>query len=152
MTNNGSGAILDSLDLRSELSELPRVHAWVESIAARYGVPMKVQFAMKLCLEEALSNTIRHGYSAQPDRPIRVEMRSPEDGQFVFTIDDEAKPFNPADAPDLPALRLDSADIGGQGIRLLRKFADTLEYEATPVGNRLSIGFFLKEPPVAGKF
>ena len=32
--------------------------------------------------------------------------------------------------------------IDGQGIRLLRGFADTLEYEAKPLGSRMRIRFF----------
>ena len=32
--------------------------------------------------------------------------------------------------------------IGGQGLRLLRGFAHTLEYEQTAKGNRLRIEFF----------
>jgi hypothetical protein len=31
--------------------------------------------------------------------------------------------------------------VGGQGIRLLRRFANALEYQTTPTGNRLCIGF-----------
>jgi anti-sigma regulatory factor (Ser/Thr protein kinase) len=46
------------------------------------------------------------------------------------------------DAPELPPINLlDEVQIGGQGIRLLRRFADTLEYRSTPTGNRLTIGF-----------
>jgi anti-sigma regulatory factor (Ser/Thr protein kinase) len=32
-------------------------------------------------------------------------------------------------------------DIGGRGFVCFRQFADSLEYQATPTGNRLSIGF-----------
>jgi anti-sigma regulatory factor (Ser/Thr protein kinase) len=40
-----------------------------------------------------------------------------------------------------PLSSLEELAIGGQGVRLLRRFADALEYQATPTGNRLSIGF-----------
>jgi anti-sigma regulatory factor (Ser/Thr protein kinase) len=46
------------------------------------------------------------------------------------------------DAPELPPINLlDNIQVGGQGIRLLRRFADTLAYSSTPTGNRLTIGF-----------
>ena len=42
--------------------------------------------------------------------------------------------------PPMPVSLVDSP-MGGQGIRLLKHFADALKYEATPGGNRLSISF-----------
>ena len=36
---------------------------------------------------------------------------------------------------------LEDLSVGGQGIRLLRRFANSLEYRAVPSGNRLRIGF-----------
>jgi anti-sigma regulatory factor (Ser/Thr protein kinase) len=105
---------------------------------------------MNLCLEEALSNIIRHGYSGNPGHSIAVCFTSPREGYFVFDIEDEAPPFNPVASPELPAMRsLEENRIGGQGIRLLRQFADALEYHATPTGNRLSIGFMVSGSSVA---
>jgi hypothetical protein len=36
-------------------------------------------------------------------------------------------------------IRAESSGVGGQGIHFLRHFADKLEYELTPTGNRLRI-------------
>ena len=98
---------------------------------------------MNLCLEEVLSNIIRHGYSGKPDHSIAVRFTSPREDYFVFVVEDEAPPFNPVDVTGVAAAlsSLEEIRIGGQGIRLLRRFADALEYQATPTGNRLSIGF-----------
>jgi len=57
-------------------------------------------------------------------------------------VEDDAAPFNPLEVAALPSIgEQGESRIGGQGIRLLRGFADTIEYEAKPVGNRLRIGF-----------
>ena len=97
---------------------------------------------MNLCLEEVLSNIMRHGYAGAPDHTIIVGYSVPRSGTFRFVVDDEAPPFNPVEAldPSVPG-SLESGEAGGQGIRLLRNFADSLKYEATPGGNRLSIAF-----------
>jgi hypothetical protein len=95
MMASGIDQTQDRLALRSQLSQMSQLPAWIERLAAHHGIPADIQFAIDLCLEEALSNVIRHGY-------------------------------------------------GGQGIRFLRHFADSLEYEPTPAGNRLSIGFARK--------
>jgi serine/threonine-protein kinase RsbW len=142
MTGNGRDLSQEKFDLRGGLSEIERLHAWIAGLASRHGIPGNLQFAMNLCLEEALSNIIQHGYGGQRDGSVTVRFTTPRAGYFVYVVDDEAPYFNPLDAPELPALSPHAEfRIGGQGLRLLRGFADTLEYEPTPTGNRLRIGF-----------
>jgi serine/threonine-protein kinase RsbW len=139
---NGIEQTQDRLALRSRLSDMAQLPAWLEGLAARHGIPANVQFAIDLCLEEALSNVIRHGYAGVDDRSVIVRFMMPGQGYFKFVIEDEAPRFNPLEAPELPAMsESEESRIGGQGIRFLRHFADALEYEPTPTGNRLSIGF-----------
>jgi anti-sigma regulatory factor (Ser/Thr protein kinase) len=99
---------------------------------------------MNLCLEEALSNIMRHGYRSEGNRPITVYLTNPESGYLVFVVEDEAPQFNLLNQPELPPLNPFSGQLGGQGIRLMRRFADTLDYDALPNGNRLRIGFFAR--------
>jgi anti-sigma regulatory factor (Ser/Thr protein kinase) len=142
MTGNGEHTTGEILNLKSRVSELAQIPPWIERLASRFSIPESTQFAMNLCLEEALSNVIWHGYSGKPDHSIAVYFASPGEDYFVFVVEDQAPPFNPVDSPELPSLNeRENNDIGGQGIRLLRQFADSLEYQATPTGNRLSIGF-----------
>jgi serine/threonine-protein kinase RsbW len=142
MTGNGKDTTGERLNLQSRMSELTRIHPWIERLASRHMISASTQFAMNLCLEEVLSNIIRHGYSGKPDHSIAIHFASPREDYFVLVVEDEGPPFNPVDGPEPPAMSsLDEIQIGGQGIRLLRRFADALEYQATPTGNRLSIGF-----------
>jgi len=142
MTGNGMDTTGERLELRSRLSELVQLLPWIERLSLRHAIPAGTQFAINLCLEEVLSNIIRHGYSGKPDHSIAVRFANPRKDYFVFVVEDEAPLFNPVDATVPPPLNaLDENPIGGQGIRLLRQFADALNYETTPTGNRLSIGF-----------
>jgi serine/threonine-protein kinase RsbW len=142
MTGNGTNLTHDGLNLQSRLSDMARLSPWIQSLASRHAIPENVQFAIELCLEEVVSNVIRHGYAGNEDRLVNVRFTMPRDSYFEFVVDDEAAPFNPLDSPDLQPLDpLQETRIGGQGIRLVRDFADTLEYEAMPNGNRLRIGF-----------
>jgi anti-sigma regulatory factor (Ser/Thr protein kinase) len=133
---------LEQLVLGSQLSEMERLPLWVDSLAATYGIPESVKFAINLCLEEVVSNVIRHGYSGKGEERVTVQCLSPRPGSFVFTVEDDAEPFNPLEQTALPNVgEQDAGQIGGQGIRLLRGFSHMLEYEAKPAGNRLRIGF-----------
>ena len=132
----------DQLVLGSQLSAMERLPAWVESLAATYEISESVKFAINLCLEEVISNVIRHGYSNQVGQLLTVHCAAPRPGYLLFTVEDDAAPFNPLETAALPSIGgHDESRIGGQGIRLLRGFADTVEYEAKPNGNRLRIGF-----------
>jgi anti-sigma regulatory factor (Ser/Thr protein kinase) len=142
MTGNGKDTTGEHLELRSRLSDLAQLFPWIERLASQHAIPANTQFAINLCLEEVLSNIIRHGYSGKPDHSIAVRFTKPRDDYFVFIVEDEAPPFNPVNSPELPAVSsLDEIRVGGQGIRLLRRFANALEYQSMPTGNRLSIGF-----------
>jgi anti-sigma regulatory factor (Ser/Thr protein kinase) len=133
---------LDQLVMGSQLSEMERLPPWIDSLAATYCIDENVKFAINLCLEEVVSNVIRHGYGNREGQFLTVDCSSPRPGKFVFTVEDDAAPFNPLEIATLPAIgEQDEGRIGGQGIRLLRGFSDSLEYEAKPAGNRLRIGF-----------
>jgi serine/threonine-protein kinase RsbW len=136
------GQVIDRIVLRGALSETSYLPEWVQSLAARYCIDDKLQFAIHLCLEEVVSNIIRHGYAPDTAEPVTIEFTRPREGQLVFTIEDFAPPFDPLLAPEMPLFDTGGElAIGGRGIRLLRGFAHTLEHERTARGNRLHIGF-----------
>ena len=142
MTGNGKGTFEERLDLQSQLSDLARVPDWIERLAMQYSIPSRLQFSINLCLEEVLSNIVRHGYSSERDQGISLKFVNPRENYFVFIVEDHAPLFDPVHSPELPPLcPPDLGRVGGQGIRLLRQFADALEYEPLPTGNRLSMGF-----------
>lgn len=134
---------VEQLTLESRIAELAKVSNWTQSLASRHAIPENVHFGIDLCLEEVIANVISHGYGGSGDHTLAIMFERPMDGRFVFVVEDNAPPFNPLEAPELPPLDPDGEiRVGGQGIRLLRRFADTLDYEACQHGNRLRIGFF----------
>ena len=148
------------LTLKSQIEELALVLPWVEAIAAHYSVPADIRFAIELCLEEALSNIIRHGYAGQTNQAISIactvectpsSVENEDAGELVFTIEDHAPPFDPlasSAATPVPApVSFEDFPPGGQGIRLMRKFASRIAWQQLPRGNRLTLAFAI--PPLA---
>jgi anti-sigma regulatory factor (Ser/Thr protein kinase) len=137
------------LTLKSQLDDMALLWPWIEALAVEYAIPADTVFGVHLCLEEAISNVIRHGYDGQPGNRITVDCASPSAHEVVFTIEDQAAPFDPVSGSlieDQPATSpMDYLRPGGRGILLMRKFADTLAYERLASGNRLTIGFFLPQ-------
>jgi len=142
MSLHGKAETQDRLILDSRLSEIARVAEWVEVLAARYCMSANIQLSINLCLEETLANIIRHGYADEPGHAMTIDFAIPRASFFLFTVEDRAPHFNPLEAPEKTALHPDKEfRVGGQGIRFLRRFADLLEYDALPAGNRMRLGF-----------
>jgi serine/threonine-protein kinase RsbW len=132
----------ECLTLESKLSEIARVPPWIEELAARHGIPNQIQFAMDLCLEEILSNIIRHGYASEPNHALVIRHRINREGSFTLIVEDQAPQFNPLLVSDPPVPHsLEDVSGGGHGIQLLKQFADAIEYERMSNGNRITVTF-----------
>ncbi len=129
----------DRLSLRSNLSDMAQLPPWIGGLACQHGIPKSVEFAINLCLEEAVSNIILHGYGDGVDGSVTVRFTMQQQDMFIFVIEDEARHFDPFHTP--PPDPQGTVRVGGRGIHFLREFADDLEYGATATGNRLRMVF-----------
>jgi serine/threonine-protein kinase RsbW len=128
------------LELESQLIELSRVPDWVGELSDRYGLTEETRFAVNLCLEEALANLVLHGYQNEPGHPIVIRSFV-SGGSLFFAIEDQAPPFAPVDPGKPEPVDLATMQPGGNGIRLIHRFAGSVAYEQLPGGNRLTLGF-----------
>src|SRR5579863_8090537 len=80
MNGYGAKSIEDCLILESKLSELNRVPSWLEHLASLHAIPDQTRYAMDLCLEEVLSNIVRHGYKSEGDGAIKISCHMQRDG------------------------------------------------------------------------
>ena len=97
-------------------------------------------FAIRLALEEALSNAFKHGNKNDPGKVVTLDCRV--DGQsVVLDVRDEGRGFDPdaVPAPDLEA-DLEERAIGGLGLYFMRELMDEVHFEFTPdAGNVLTM-------------
>lgn len=126
-----------SLRLRSELREVARADRWIHRLGTERGVPEDMLYDLRLALDEALSNIIRHGYGEGAPGAIVVEADISAAGARV-TIRDRARPFNPLEVPE-PDLSggIQERAAGGLGVFLLRKVMDRVAYAREGDENRL---------------
>ena len=83
-------------------------------------------FAIRLALEEALVNAIRHGNRLDPKKMVMVEW-SVCDGTLDVVIADEGKGFVPDAVPD-PTRDENLERPGGRGLMLMKAYMDCVEY------------------------
>ncbi len=143
MTQPDSPTVRMRLELTSTLADLGRVASWVGELAAVYGFSDDVRFAIELCLEEALSNSVRHGYAGEAGHTLTVDFVRAE-GKALFVVEDSAPAFEPLKPEDAAPADLNTMTPGGQGLRLMYRFAQSVGYERLEKGNRLTLGFVLK--------
>jgi serine/threonine-protein kinase RsbW len=90
-------------------------------------------FAIRLALEEALINAIKHGNQRDPDKQIRVTAAVGGD-RVEVTVRDEGGGFDPADVPD-PTSDENLEKPCGRGIMLMRAYMDEVHF--SPCGNEV---------------
>lgn len=119
----------ESIELRSEVSELERLFAFIEHFCRRTGTPDSLKYKLFLVAEELAMNTISHGYLGRADGPIALTLTSREPAVELH-FEDEAPPFDSlrdAREPDLGASVADRR-IGGLGIHLLKILSRDASY------------------------
>ena len=134
------------------IDDISAAAQWVNTIAADQKFPEQLVFALQVCLEELLTNIVRHGgakssgdLSEVPVPPLNVEISiSTGDQRVSMTVEDNGKPFDVVNAPahriDQP---LDEVQPGGLGIQLIRNFASSIAYEQAGLGNRVIVAVLL---------
>ncbi len=90
-------------------------------------------FGVRLALEEALVNAIKHGNGLDPDKTVRVNCLI-EDDLLRVEIEDQGPGFNMGEVPD-PTAEENLERPCGRGIMLIKSFMTNVEYNAK--GNRV---------------
>lgn len=129
-----------SLDVAPDIAEIPQLIDWVENCCSKGGVDGDTPFKLTLALEEAVANVINHAFADRPP-PHRIAVELTIDGDRVGAlVIDNGRPFDPtaAQEPDRTT-PLESRDVGGLGIHLIRRSMDRVEYRRVDGENRLRL-------------
>lgn len=97
--------------------------------------PPRDVFGVRLALEEALINAIKHGNRMDPDKSVHIGCRVASD-KVRIVIEDEGPGFVPAEVPD-PTAEENLERPCGRGIMLMRAFLSFVEYNES--GNRVTL-------------
>ena len=128
------------LDVAPDIAEIPHLLDWVEACCAECRVEGDTPFKLALVLEEAVANVINHAFAGASAPPrIAVELAI-EDDDVTAEVIDNGRPFDPTAAPEPDrASPLESRDVGGLGIHLIRKMMDRVQYRRAGGENRLRL-------------
>jgi serine/threonine-protein kinase RsbW len=110
----------------SDLAEARVLQARIEEALQASQYSEHDIFAIKLAVEEALVNAIKHGNQLDPDKRVEVSFQVTYE-RFDIRIVDEGPGFNPADVPD-PTDPDNIERPCGRGLLLIRGFMNEVTY------------------------
>lgn len=110
----------------SKSGEGQAVQERIVSLLEQLEYPMRDVFGVRLALEEALVNAIKHGNGMDPEKKVKIACRV--NPKLVWVkIEDEGPGFDLNSLPD-PTLEENLDKPSGRGILLMREFMTKVEY------------------------
>lgn len=110
----------------SDFAESRQVQSRILEELQRYGYAPDAIFAIKLALEEAIINAIKHGNKFDPAKVVRIEAHvSPQQTEII--IEDEGAGFERSSVPD-PTADENLHSLHGRGLLLMESYMNEVNY------------------------
>ena len=114
------------IQVQSSLEEVRDIENQILAKACIAGFNETDMFAIRLCLEEALTNAVRHGNRGDSSKKVTVKYLL-EDTLLEIFIEDQGKGFDPGRVPD-PRAEENITQPGGRGLLLMKAYMDEIDY------------------------
>lgn len=125
----------DSVTIPSDTSRAAEVQEQIVALLEQHEFSPRDVFAMRLAIEEAIVNAIKHGNKRDLDKNVTISW-TVNSQKVIVSVEDEGAGFDPSDVPDCTAEEnLDKPS--GRGIMLMKSFLTAVEYNET--GNRVTL-------------
>jgi serine/threonine-protein kinase RsbW len=121
--------------IHSDPAEARRVQDDVERALISHQFDDREVFSVRLALEEALVNAIKHGNQMDRSKKVSIHYRINSE-RFDIRIVDEGKGFDPEEVPN-PMAAENLERPCGRGLLLMRHYMTEVIFH--PPGNRLSM-------------
>lgn len=119
---------IQTLTVEASTEHLAEVRDFVAAHAENIGLGPKDISEIRLAVDEAYTNIIKHAYKHSPTKKVNIEIGSDTDHLWISLMD-RGKSFDPStySEPDLMQ-RIKEKKRGGMGVYLIRKVMDQVQY------------------------
>jgi serine/threonine-protein kinase RsbW len=118
------------------------ISAFIEEVISKTeqaGFGSSAVFAIRLAIEEAITNAFEHGHEGLDDAlTIRVEHRVTPN-ILEIAVEDQGPGFKPEDLPD-PTLLENLSKPSGRGVMLMKAYMSEVSFN--PKGNRVRMRYY----------
>lgn len=136
--------IVEQETMPAAAASIRRSRALVEGVCSSVDASEGEHFALKLAIDEAVSNLVEHAYEGRADGTFTVRVEADEN-RFRIEITDTGTRFDPTTAPtpDLEA-NWNERTVGGLGLHFVRNVMDEVTYASDGAGNHLVLTKYRK--------
>jgi anti-sigma regulatory factor (Ser/Thr protein kinase) len=125
----------DQISLLSHPEELPLARQFVADHAAAAGFDEDRREQIRLAVDEALANVIKHGYGGREDQPIELRAGAFVDEKGVRGLVVSVRDFGcQIDPSAIKSRDLDDVRPGGLGVHIMRAVMDAVVYSQADGG------------------
>ena len=110
----------------SRLGNIPPVQDAVIADLEAAGYPEKCRFAVKLALDEAMANAVRHGNHSDPEQTVTTTWEVHDD-RVEIHVEDCGCGFEPDELPD-PTAPENIARPHGRGVMLMKAYMTEVSF------------------------
>ncbi len=135
------------LELQNTMADVNRAMEETEAFLEHHDVSPKRSYAVRLAVEELVSNIVKYAYDNAGSHQILFSLNLEDPAEL--TLSDEGKPFNPLqDAPSAVLEgELEDRPIGGLGLHMIQSMGMELQYERVDGRNVLHVWFPAEAEP-----
>jgi len=134
------------VSIPSDPQEVPRVQDQIEGQLRLFAYEDREIFGIRLALEEAIVNAIKHGNQMDRGKKVHIRCRIGYE-RFEVGVADEGPGFNPEEVPD-PCAEENLERPCGRGLFLIKHYMTEVSYHVP--GNRLTMAKVRKAAVVNG--
>jgi anti-sigma regulatory factor (Ser/Thr protein kinase) len=139
--------MLEPLTLAGDLSVLPQIAQYVQTMAKMAGLTAAQSYNLRLAIDEVSTNIIQHGYQAAGrfgGLHFQTELTK---ASLTITVEDTGIAYNPEAyrhlTDDYCQQPLEQRQTGGLGVHLAIRSVDQFRYERLGDRNRTHFVIFL---------
>ncbi|RLD35946.1 MAG: ATP-binding protein [Bacteroidetes bacterium] len=115
-----------SLEIASVPDNLRIVEKLIDDISAKHEFESDMYGKVLVACVEAVNNSIIHGNKSNPDKKVKVVVKSSKDKLYI-TVEDEGPGFNFENIPD-PTAPENIENINGRGVFLMSHLSDEVKF------------------------
>ena len=128
-----------SFELKGKLSELRALCRHLENCCNIWGLQQKCVFEINVGLDELFTNIVSYGYKDDLEHRIKFSLEK-HDNALIVEVEDDGLPFNPLHVKKHEAPKdIDTVDIGGLGIHLIKEMVDNVDYKWSDGKNKVTL-------------